>query len=135
MNGSTSNGSPELLEPGVGTGAGGGGIPGALTMVESILKVLNPPPVPDGPANAAVFVDDGDGTGAGVGASGAGSPPAAAPRLRLREPPRPGAGGEMLCCWRMCFAKASERVKDLSHSVWPMNIDRRSDKQGALTRK
>jgi len=23
----------------------------------------------------------------------------------------------MLCCWRMCFARASERVKDLSHSV------------------
>jgi hypothetical protein len=38
------------------------------------------------------------------------------PRLRLREPPRPGAGGEILCWRRRCLASASERVKDLSHS-------------------
>jgi len=31
--------------------------------------------------------------------------------------PRPGKGGSMLCWRRMCFARASERVNDLSHSI------------------
>ena len=37
--------------------------------------------------------------------------------LRLGEPPRLGAGGEILCRRRRCLARASERVKDLSHAV------------------
>src|SRR5579863_7360429 len=39
-------------------------------------------------------------------------------RFRLRLPPRPGAPASTLCWRRMCLARASERVKDLSHSVW-----------------
>ena len=38
-------------------------------------------------------------------------------RLRLRLPPRPGAPASTLCWRRMCFARASERVNDLSHST------------------
>jgi hypothetical protein len=38
------------------------------------------------------------------------------PLLRFLLPPLPGAGGSMLCWSRMCFARASERVNDLSHS-------------------
>ena len=45
-----------------------------------------------------------------------GVPDSSTPRLRFREPPRPGAGGDMLCCNLICFASASERVNDLSHS-------------------
>jgi hypothetical protein len=37
--------------------------------------------------------------------------------LRLRVGPRAGAEGSMLCCKRMCLANASEREKDLSHSI------------------
>jgi hypothetical protein len=36
-------------------------------------------------------------------------------RFRCLDLPRPG-GGEM-CCSRICFASASERVNDLSHSM------------------
>lgn len=72
----------------------------------STLKVLKP----GGPA----WVEDEGREDAGmrVGAEEDSS----APLLRFLFPPLPGAGGSMLCCKRMCLARASERVKDLSHS-------------------
>lgn len=72
----------------------------------STLKVLKP----GGPA----WVEDEgcEDDGMAVGAEEDSS----APLLRFLFPPLPGAGGSMLCWRRMCLARASERVKDLSHS-------------------
>lgn len=106
-------------------------VEGGGTIDASILNVLNPPPVLLPPRGVAGIVDPvlpfcvdvGDGAAVvswpdpdGVSSPGADVDVGAPPRLRLRAPPRPGAGGSMLCCWRMCFARASERVNDLSHS-------------------
>ena len=66
---------------------------------------------------------------AGVGTEGGWS---SLLRLCLREPPRPGAGDEILCWRRRCSARASERVKDVWHAVIGLKLtsSRKKDKYG-----